>query len=519
MAIGPLRPGKNELRVEVTNVAANRIRDLDRRGVRWRIFHDINFVNINYQPFDASKWPSRDAGLLGPVHAATTSVICNSENCHVQNASIACAKVATLAFVVVVLSISMNGSETQGEPPADQAAIPMEWTDASTGYRLIRLSRCPGPNTSFYFHNNPFVAAKGDEGDKMVFYGQTDNGMQLFAMNLKTLATRQLTDWPGGVGGEIVSPKLREAFYQWKSKIYAVKVETGMYRQIAVLPEDMPGSVSTVNADGTLLAGTFSKGRREILEKFPRKSDYFERIFDAKLPSTLFTVDVETGKTNVIHEETAWLNHLQFSPTDPQMLMYCHEGPWHKLHRIWLMNVATGDIRKVHERTVDREIAGHEFWGRDGRKVWFDLQIPRGETFFLAGYDLVADRETRYSLTRNEWSVHYNISPDQKLFCGDGGSRTSVASAPDGMWIYLFEPDGDKLKSTRLVNLADHDYELEPNAHFSPDGRWIIFRSNMHGGVHLCGGVEIEVGGLSRRIDEARTTNDQWEPGVCTKTI
>jgi hypothetical protein len=53
--------------VEVTNVAANRIRDLDRRGVRWRIFKDINFVNIDYRPFDASEWPIRGAGLLGPV--------------------------------------------------------------------------------------------------------------------------------------------------------------------------------------------------------------------------------------------------------------------------------------------------------------------------------------------------------------------------------------------------------------------------------------------------------------------
>jgi hypothetical protein len=65
--IGPLRATGNELRVEVTNVAANRIRDLDRRGVRWRIFHDINLVNINYRPFNASDWPIREAGLLGPV--------------------------------------------------------------------------------------------------------------------------------------------------------------------------------------------------------------------------------------------------------------------------------------------------------------------------------------------------------------------------------------------------------------------------------------------------------------------
>jgi hypothetical protein len=55
------------LDVEVTNVSANRIRDLDRQGAQWRNFHDINFVNINYRPFDASDWPLADSGLLGPV--------------------------------------------------------------------------------------------------------------------------------------------------------------------------------------------------------------------------------------------------------------------------------------------------------------------------------------------------------------------------------------------------------------------------------------------------------------------
>jgi hypothetical protein len=57
----------NRLVVEVTNVAANRIRDLDRRGVPWKIFKDINVVGINYRPLDASRWPIREAGLLGPV--------------------------------------------------------------------------------------------------------------------------------------------------------------------------------------------------------------------------------------------------------------------------------------------------------------------------------------------------------------------------------------------------------------------------------------------------------------------
>ena len=62
-----LRAAGNILEVEVTSTSANRIRDLDQRGVVWQKFHDINFVNLNYKPFNAADWPPADAGLLGPV--------------------------------------------------------------------------------------------------------------------------------------------------------------------------------------------------------------------------------------------------------------------------------------------------------------------------------------------------------------------------------------------------------------------------------------------------------------------
>jgi len=67
VVVDNLKPTGNQLEVEVTSVAANRIRDLDRRGVQWKIFKDINFVNLDYEPFDASNWPLTDCGLLGPV--------------------------------------------------------------------------------------------------------------------------------------------------------------------------------------------------------------------------------------------------------------------------------------------------------------------------------------------------------------------------------------------------------------------------------------------------------------------
>ncbi|MFA5817826.1 MAG: glycosyl hydrolase [Bacteroidales bacterium] len=62
-----LKQGKNTLRIEVANLMANRIIDLDKRKVEWRKFNEINFVDLYYKPFDASNWEPMASGLLGPV--------------------------------------------------------------------------------------------------------------------------------------------------------------------------------------------------------------------------------------------------------------------------------------------------------------------------------------------------------------------------------------------------------------------------------------------------------------------
>ncbi len=60
--------GDNELRLDVTNLAANRIRDMDIRNREWKIMRDINIVTrASYEPFDASAWDIQPSGILGPV--------------------------------------------------------------------------------------------------------------------------------------------------------------------------------------------------------------------------------------------------------------------------------------------------------------------------------------------------------------------------------------------------------------------------------------------------------------------
>ena len=70
-----LKEGTNTLEVEVTSTGANRIRWNDRQGVIWKYFTDINMIHIgNTGPFDASRWPLAEYGLLGPVRLCSSGV-------------------------------------------------------------------------------------------------------------------------------------------------------------------------------------------------------------------------------------------------------------------------------------------------------------------------------------------------------------------------------------------------------------------------------------------------------------
>ena len=399
--------------------------------------------------------------------------------------------------ILLILTFFVSSYSVFSQPVLSTGGkkMPDEWIDSATHHKIIRLSANEGSNMSFYFHNNPFVgnsmvfynsssqlSATEDENKKLEVYKLNTRNKQLYLLDLTTRKATQLTDHPLSMNGEIVSPKRKEAFYQVKDSVFAVNLETRKERLVFVFPEDFEGDITTINADGTLLGGARGTDEeKNLFKNNPEKKDFFNIIFEARLPRTLFTLNIKTKQLNKIFTDSAWLNHVQFSPTKPNLLMFCHEGPWHKLDRIWTIDINTKKVTLIHKRTMEMEIAGHEWIGASGKTIWFDLQQPKGQTFFVAGTNLKTGQEIKYSLTRNEWSVHYNSSPNEKLFAGDGGDPGAVAKAPDGQWIYLFTPSGDKFKSERLVSMKQHQYKLEPNVHFSPDAKWIIFRANFEG--------------------------------------
>jgi oligogalacturonide lyase len=405
--------------------------------------------------------------------------------------------VSLILFFSFFAAISIRVQAQSGE-------LPREWIDPDTGHRVIRLSDEPG-SQSLYFHQNAYTP----DGEKLIITTPTG----LSTINLKTRAIEKVVE--GRVNLLATGRRTGLAYYVRDRVIYAVDLKTHATKEIAKLPPT--GMVTNINSDETLFVGTMTERQPPMPQRpegpngdsYPGKGAWMEQRLASRVPMQLFTLNAKTGETKTILRSTDWINHMQFSPTDPTLIMFCHEGPWHKVDRTWIIRTDGSGLKQIHPRTMNMEIAGHEFFGADGKMIWYDLQTPRSEVFWLAGYNVQTGERVWYHLERSEWSVHYNVSPDGKLFSGDGGGPNSVAAPGNGQWIYLFRPEmvPDKtdgalanakelikpgvFRAEKLVNLAKHDYGLEPNVTFTPDMKWLVFRSNMLGPTHVFA-VEIE---------------------------
>jgi oligogalacturonide lyase len=120
--------------------------------------------------------------------------------------------------------------------------------------------------------------------------------------------------------------------------------------------------------------------------------------------------------------------------------------------------------------------------------VFYQLHFPRGgRVSFIASYNVKTQERVWLQYGLDQSSIHDNSSPDGKLYCGDGDNRSP--------WIFLFRPvllnnqrtlgehliKGGYLVSEKLVNMSRQNYRLEPNPSFTPDMKYIVFRSNMFG--------------------------------------
>jgi enterochelin esterase-like enzyme len=377
------------------------------------------------------------------------------------------------------------------------APLPKDWIDADTGHRVVRLTDDAGGST-LYFHDNAF----SPEGDKLMF--DTPNGVAVVDVAaIGTSGARLDIVVPSARGGYFAR-RTREIYFSAGATTTAIDVDTKRTREVryarGLINADETLSVvkngSAVDPDGQHPRPATRPVVPQLQRMFPGKrmdeltpdqqfavtkeDGLAARALNPALQSFVFT-NLQTGASRETGFQYGDLNHLQFNPVDPNLLLYCHEGTWHELDRTWTIRTDGREMRLMHRRTMDMEINGHEWWSWNGKTVWFDLQTPRSRDFWIAGVNMNTGSTTRYHLQRDWWGVHFNSSRDDTLFASDGGDASQVAYASEGMWINLLRVQpGQTVTREKLVNMSRHNYVtgrggVEPNVHITPDKKWVVF--------------------------------------------
>jgi oligogalacturonide lyase len=367
------------------------------------------------------------------------------------------------------------------------AASPSEFSvrqDPETGRPVRQLTSFKGNSHHFYFTNPGWW-----DHDRRLLFGSDRMGRSnLFSLHLESGEITQHTDRdmprPPRETSFIfaaLNPQRTEVYFWRGPDLVAVELTTNVERLLWKCPTGYLPNLLSAAADGRHV---FSVIYQDLTTKFPVDllNGYvgINEYHDAHPHSQVIRVDVDIDSMDTVWQEHYWIGHVNASPTRPDLLSFCHEGPWDRVdNRIWMLDLTTGHARPIRERVLPGERVGHEYWHADGETIGYHGQRSEDEKFFGA----IRHDNSNLREFPSEGETGHIHSLDSSLIVGDGGSHLRL-------WI----KQGDRYGKSRL--LCRHDcsskvQQVHVHPRLSPDGRKIVFTSDRSGYGQV---YEVELG-------------------------
>ena len=364
--------------------------------------------------------------------------------------------------------------------------------DPLTGRELCQLTDFPADCVHLYFTENAFVRGKSE----LVFQSQPDTPgcTNLFALDYETGEVRRLTGYQGqGVSTVSKTPDGRYLLYSRAGEYFCHDTTRDVAQCVGRVPEGFRAGRVSMSCDGERIAMQMNEDVH-----IPIGANYvgfFERM--ALIKRSLIAVCQRQGEgwseLSVLVRDTAEGGHLQFSPTNPDLCLFCHEGPWNLVHqRMYLLTVSTGELTPCF-RQDRQDCVGHEFFTRDGR-IFFDnrgeghdgtitserrqavAQAPTDSAFtpYVGLCDERGVLLARYDMPH--YFNHYHAAHTARLLVGDDNDNLALIDL--------------RLSPARVTPLCHHGtswhgQQTHPHPTVSWDDRHCLFASDQTGRTQL----------------------------------
>ncbi len=260
-----------------------------------------------------------------------------------------------------------------------------EVTDDRALRPTVQLTDNDAHNRHIYLYTPCFT----DDGGTLIYLSERAGGRPLrrkgaqniFSMDLSNFRSTQLTDARGIFGGgSWYIEKTRRIYYWEKTALRSVQIDT--LEEETIYDEGYQGSYLSASCDGRFVAF----GAR--CEEVPRFDEDFAGHF------ALMVIATDGSGSHPALTVPFPISHVQFSPVDPTLIIFCWEGPWRSVpQRIWKSNIDGVEAGPLGPQNPN-ECRGHEFFTGSGSRVGY-----HGSHFHLCGGD------GKYMAEETSWFV------------------------------------------------------------------------------------------------------------------
>lgn len=369
--------------------------------------------------------------------------------------------------------------------PRELAYEPQDYKDPETGRRVTRLFPEGRAASHAYFTSTSY-----DSQGRLILTEKIDGNWQIVRMDRRAGTLHQLTD-AEDLSSHVycVCPATDTVVAAQDGKrLVALDMDSLELREMFRAPEGFRLALPTMDNEGRRVA--FSV--QECIPGFTRSAQIYSTMAENyffRPRCMVVTVDMADGRAQVAWGEQEWISHVLINPTDPDVIVFCHEGGLLVDHRLWVVDCSVRHKRRarpLYEET-EREFMVHEFFLPDGilgvQHTVFDGDNPERDWRRCTEYAKFLDmngnivQDVRLPGMR---AMHLQSRADRSFIVGDGCFPEPGGDyEPGNSTMALIRPRGG---TASVEPLCRHDSKMDsqlahPHPIFSPDGRQVLFNS------------------------------------------
>ncbi len=349
-----------------------------------------------------------------------------------------------------------------------------KYKDSQTGHTVWQMTDTPCKISHAQYFTQPAATQDG----RWLIYG-SDRGseaeqLNLFKMDLRSGESFQLTESNKNLKPRWahISPGGKEVYYiEDGNHFRAVNIETFEERDICRVENCFRPHQLSVSPDNRfIIDGILMENKSE--DDFLTDQGFLIR-------SAIVVIRTDDGKVHKLLDGNTPLTHAQYCPADPNLILYCHGGPWWYVQRMWLINADGTGNRPIFKQT-HFEGTGHDFWSDDGKTLYLTCNGGRKPQGLWA---VNIDGSNERCIMAGPCIGHGTANTEEDRFVIDD----LYHDCKTGLWMSKKGSPKPELLCQTGVSWFGKRQEYYPHPRFLPDGKTVAFSSTMSGSceVHL----------------------------------